>query len=303
MQDSSKLSRSSGYCTQFYPELARLEAGHFWFRARNRLILGLLEQYLPELQSFLEIGCGTGFVLSALAKHWPDAKLQGSDTLSKGLEFAARRLPGVALHVMDARAIPFREEFEAIGAFDVLEHVKEDERIMEQVCAALKPGGIFLLSVPQHPWLWSQVDQASGHQRRYTVHDLHSKLTRNGFAILRSTSFVCLPLPMMFVSRWRTKKVKNIDPLQELQVHPMVNTLLTIVLNMEVTAVRRGINLPCGGSRLVVAQKRLKHGTQGFRSTLKLEEETVNSSSFLTAITCNFGEDVLRPKNNVPCAE
>lgn len=66
---------------------------------------------------------------------------------------------------MDARRIPFEGEFDVIGAFDVLEHIEEDERVLGQLNAALRSGGGIIATVPQHQWLWSEMDTVSGHRR------------------------------------------------------------------------------------------------------------------------------------------
>lgn len=58
------------------------------------------------------------------------------------------------------KAFPFRKEFDTIGVFDVLEHVHEDEQILAQMHRAVHPdGGGIMLTVPQHPWLWSPTDE------------------------------------------------------------------------------------------------------------------------------------------------
>ena len=59
--------------------------------------------------------------------------------------------PGSSCFQMDARRIPFREEFDVIGAFDVLEHVKEDEEVLSQVYQAMRKRGGILVPVPHHP--------------------------------------------------------------------------------------------------------------------------------------------------------
>ena len=64
---SELASGGGGYHAEFYPELAAFEAGNFWFQARNRLIVWAMRRYFPQPRRVLEIGCGTGFVLSALA--------------------------------------------------------------------------------------------------------------------------------------------------------------------------------------------------------------------------------------------
>src|SRR5690606_22871969 len=116
---------------------------------------------------FLEIGCGTGFVLSGVADAFPAVRLFGSEIFTAGLEFAARRQPSVNFMQMDARSLPFLDEFDVIGAFDVLEHIVEDGQVLAQMREALKPNGIILLTVPQHEWLWSPVDEFACHVRRY----------------------------------------------------------------------------------------------------------------------------------------
>ena len=62
-----------------YARLAAIEPGHFWFEARVRLILWALTRYCPEARSFLDVGCGTGFVLAALRRAHPSMALAGSE--------------------------------------------------------------------------------------------------------------------------------------------------------------------------------------------------------------------------------
>lgn len=249
---------SSGFKASYFADIFPLEEGHFWFRSRNRLIIWALQKYCPDFHSFLEIGCGTAYVLSGLAKAFPQAHLQGSEIFIAGLEFAAERQPGIDFIQLDARKIPFVEEFDAVGAFDVLEHIKEDEQVLAQIHQSLKPGGIMVLTVPQHPWLWSPVDDYACHERRYTAGELRSKVESAGFDIMRSTSFVSSLLPAMFASRLlqRGSSVEELDPASELRISPALNLLFGKLLDAEIAAIRCGINLPAGGSRLIVAKRK-----------------------------------------------
>ena len=187
----------SGFKGHYFKDLAEVEAANFWFRARNKIILWALCKYAPTLKSFLEIGCGTGFVIASVAKQFPDARLLGSEFLEEGLVYARQRVPGAEFAQMDARNIPYAAELDAIGAFDVLEHIEQDEVVLQQINQALKPGGFVFITVPQHRWLWSGVDEYACHVRRYSADELHRKVTQAGFDIVRSASFVSTLLPVM----------------------------------------------------------------------------------------------------------
>lgn len=254
---SPELARSnSSFKASYFAPLAAREEGHFWFRARNALIVWALGKYGTGVLSFMEIGCGTGFVLQGIACHFPEMRLVGTEIYPEGIAFAADRVTGGEFMQMDARKIPFVDEFESIGAFDVLEHIDEDETVLEQMFRALKPYGLLLLTVPQHRWLWSGADDYACHVRRYTARDLRNKLTLAGFTILRSTSFVTSLLPLMFISRLlQRNKNKGFDPLAELRMNPPVNRILEGFLRLELWFIRRGVSFPVGGTRLMVAAK------------------------------------------------
>ncbi|RAP37458.1 SAM-dependent methyltransferase [Legionella quinlivanii] len=246
-----------GFDPDSFAALARLEASNFWFRARNHLITWSLSHYRPKFQSFLEIGCGTGFVLWGISQIFPQANLHGSELFTAGLQFAAQRLPFANLMQMDARNIPFDNEFDSIGAFDVIEHIEEDSLVLAQVFQALKPGGVCMLSVPQHPWLWSPMDEYACHVRRYKADELHNKVRNAGFKILRSTSFVTSLLPAMMLSRFvqKFKGPQAHRDYSELQISPVLNSIFEKMLRAEIGLIKRGVSLPIGGSRFIVAEK------------------------------------------------
>lgn len=246
-----------GFKPEYFAELARQEAGSFWFRSRNLLIVWALQKCFPGAGSFLEVGCGTAFVLSGIAEANPNIRLAGSEIFSQGLRFAAERLPGAELMQMDARRIPFASEFDVIGAFDVLEHIVEDETVLQQISKALKPGGGLLLTVPQHQFLWSTADEGAHHVRRYSAGDLKEKVERAGFEVLRVTSFVSLLLPLMLVSRWTKDHMKNQkkQASAELSLSPFLDALLEHMMRIEIYMIQLGMNFPVGGSLLLIAKK------------------------------------------------
>jgi SAM-dependent methyltransferase len=239
-----------------YDDLAAAEERHFWFRARRRLILRAVRRHFPRAERLLDIGCGTGYVLAGLGAAFPGLSLAGSDARTSGLAHAAARVPGAALFQMDARRIPFREEFDVIGAFDVLEHIEEDEAVLAEMARALRPNGGVVLTVPQHAWLWSAVDDFSHHKRRYARGDLLAKLRRAGFEPLLATSFTSLLLPVLLASRRRgPKQVADLDPTAELRIGTVANAGCGAVCRLEAALIAAGVRFPWGGSLLVVASR------------------------------------------------
>jgi SAM-dependent methyltransferase len=245
-----------GFKAEYFGALSELEEGNFWFKARNRLITWALRRHFPAAENFFEIGCGTGFVLSAIAETCPSLRLFGSEIYSTGLEVAAKRVREATFFQMDARNIPFSEEFDVIGAFDVLEHIHEDEKVLSRVYQAARAGGGLILTVPQHPFLWSRQDEQACHVRRYTSSEIRSKVELAGFTVTQVSSFVSLLLPLLAVARLRNRKVAGeFDPLEELRIGRATNAVLERVMDFERALIRLGVSFPAGGSLLVVGTK------------------------------------------------
>ncbi|MEX0267935.1 class I SAM-dependent methyltransferase [Leptolyngbyaceae cyanobacterium UHCC 1019] len=254
---SPNLAESNdSYEADFFAQLFELEAKNFWFRSRNQLLIWILKNTFPIAQSCLEVGCGTGFVLSEVERSLPHLTSVGGELFSVGLNFANHRLLKTELLQMDARSIPYENEFDVVGAFDVLEHIPEDTVVLSEMHRAITTGGGLILTVPQHPWLWSQADSYAHHVRRYTATELRLKVENAGFKIIRMTSFMSLLLPLMFLSRLRQRESKvKYDPIAELRISGWLNTLFEIILNLERMIIQTGLSLPVGGSLLLVAKK------------------------------------------------
>lgn len=239
-----------------FKRLFKVETTNFWFRSRNELLFWALEKYFPHAESFFEIGCGTGYVLFGIQREFPNLRLYGSDIFSNGLSYAEQRLSDVSLFQMDARNIPFENEFDVIGAFDVIEHIEEDEIALSSIFRAVKSGGV-IITVPQHQWLWSKNDEVACHKRRYSKKELAEKVENAGFRVLRMTSFVSFLLPLMVASRlrWQLGVGEQKDSGSELRQPPLLNALLKGICGIERSLIRNGTSFPAGGSLLCVAVK------------------------------------------------
>ena len=244
-----------GFDPRAFEALSEAEAKHFWFVTRNELIVGLIDRFFPKACRFLEIGCGNGAVLRAVAASRSWERLVGSELHPAGLSRARERMPDAVEFVqMDARQIPAVEAFDLTGAFDVIEHITDDEAVLRGLRAATQTGGGTIIAVPQHPWLWSHIDEYAHHQRRYQRGELEAKLRRSGFEVLFSSSFTALLLPVMVASRLKGWSRDNADIDRELTINPHANALLIAILRAEVRMTLSGLRWPAGGSRIVVGR-------------------------------------------------
>ena len=100
--------------------LANLEDKNWWFVSRNKILEWILQKKVPEFDKFLEVGCGTGFVLNHLLTRFPKARFSGSELHKEGLEIAKKRNKEADFLNLDARCMDERESYDVIGAFDVL---------------------------------------------------------------------------------------------------------------------------------------------------------------------------------------
>ena len=238
-----------------FKELAALEDANFWFQARNELILWALRHYFGKPVCYAEIGCGTGYVLRAVEQALPVATIVGTELFVEGLKYASIRCGRAKLVQLDARAIPYRNKFDVVGIFDVLEHIEDDKTVLSQIEKSLVYSGGALITVPQHQWLWSAVDEAACHVRRYSFKELARKVEAAGFEVVRSTSFVSLLLPMMVVARFLSRKKPATHAAAELSINKHLNWLFRKIMAVELTFIRLGVNFQFGGSRLLIVRK------------------------------------------------
>ena len=206
------------------------------------------------ISTFLEVGCGTGFVLMGIQNAFPHISLDATEFHPEGLAFARQRVPSCNFRIEDARQLSKTCNYDCLGSFDVLEHIDDDMLVLRNFFDVLKPGGYILLTVPQHPWLWSSTDVHAHHLRRYTRSELIRKVKLAHFSVEFCTSFVSLLLPLMMISRLSSQQ-KPYNVSDEFKIHPCLNSLFLCVMRLEFLLLRLGVRFPYGGSLILLARK------------------------------------------------
>jgi SAM-dependent methyltransferase len=155
-----------------YEQMAELDERHWWYRARREVLEALIRRSVnpPPDAQILEIGCGTGHNLPMLGRFGHVDALE-LDDVSRA--HAERRLGREIMRapLPELAGVPERH-YDLIGAFDVIEHIDDDEAAIASIASRLKPGGKFVMTVPAHPWMWSAHDVVNHHKRRYSRRSL-----------------------------------------------------------------------------------------------------------------------------------
>jgi SAM-dependent methyltransferase len=124
--------------------------------------------------SVLEIGPGLRPTAPVATSTFIDASAHALDRLAAR---GGRTVPA-------GGALPFLDgSFDAVLAFEVVEHVEDDTGLIDEIARVSRPGAVLLLSTPVHASMWSPLDDACGHVRRDEPQVLFAKLRAAGFEI------------------------------------------------------------------------------------------------------------------------
>ncbi|TGV02569.1 class I SAM-dependent methyltransferase [Flavivirga rizhaonensis] len=231
------------------------EKNHFWFKARRKYILQLLNTYSKN-SSILDIGCSSGILLNELINiGFDSSNLFGIDISPKAIKNCKKN--GIEnAYVMDAQNILLNKKFDIIIASDCLEHIKNDEEAIKNWFNLLKPNGFLYVFVPAYNMLWSNHDVANMHYRRYTKNELTKKLYGAPFKVVKSGYWnFLLFIPVLIIRIFsKIKILKSKEVNGNLYKPGLLNNILFNLINLE-NKVLKHISFPFGISTYCVVQK------------------------------------------------
>jgi SAM-dependent methyltransferase len=149
----------------------------------------------PYLQgTILEIGSGTGTYSKKILRDFPNNQIILSEIdphyMTKlSSEFSSEKVSVMSLDIESGIGSLTPNSIDSIFALNVFEHIKDDEKAMQNVFTLLKPGGHFIMLVPAHPSLYNRIDASINHYRRYTKSITKDKAYRTGFIVKKAYYF------------------------------------------------------------------------------------------------------------------
>lgn len=226
---------------QTYTGVDNLEHMATQARNYNAFLVSEVERHVGGCGTLVDLGAGIGTFAGEFVDRGydvtcvePDQRLQ-ERLREKGLTCVS------CIGELPERSV------DACYTLNVLEHIDDDEGVLRDVYARLRPGGVFYVYVPAFPILYSSMDRKVGHVRRYTRASLVSRLERVGLRIRDARYVDSLGFGASLLFKWIGNDDGDLNPralaLYDRLVFP-ASRALDVVLhpivgkNLAVTAVR-----------------------------------------------------------------
>lgn len=150
----------------------------------NQWLLNQFKKYLSG--EILEIGCGIGNFTALLEGY---GQITAIDIEKKYLPQVKEKAKTANIGFGDIEKNKFffkSKKFDCAVSLNVLEHIKDDEKAIENIRKLLTPKGYLILILPSNPKLYGKIDESINHYRRYDKKKLIALIKKKGFKVIKS---------------------------------------------------------------------------------------------------------------------
>ncbi len=226
---------------------------HWWWRAREELVLALVRSRCPVagFRRILDIGCGEGLLLEKLSTLGEPEGIEPEAQLAR-----VGQQRGLAIHhrPFDARFRP-RGSYGLILLLDVLEHLDDDRAALVRVGELLGPDGLLVLTVPAFPLVWTRHDDLNHHRRRYTRAGLSRMVAASGLRAEVMRYFFHWLLPVKLLARACEALTSGSPRPPTIPRQPVNRALLSVSRTEQWLTSRLGVERLPGSSILLVGRR------------------------------------------------
>jgi SAM-dependent methyltransferase len=234
---------------------------HWWWRARERVILAALRDHAPPggwgRGNVLDIGCGDGLFFDRLGE-FADS-VQGVEPAAALVSDDPSRRSRIFIGPFDERYQP-EKTFTLIVMLDVLEHLDDPASALRHALSLLEPQGVFLATVPAFRSIWTTHDDINAHRMRYTKSSMRALAAAGGLRIDRMEYFFHWTYPAKLAQR-AVEAVTHPTPKPARVPSAPINAVLYGLSTCERVLVGR-LGLPFGSSLLVVGGRARAQGAK-----------------------------------------
>jgi SAM-dependent methyltransferase len=236
-----------------YAQMADIQFKHWWFEGRRRILQSVLSGLaLPADAQILEVGCGAGANLEMLGTvgtvyaFEPDAEMREKAEKILNKEILSGFLP---------HDFPYTEQFDLVGAFDVIEHIQQDSESIKALYGVTRKDGFAVFTVPAFQFMWSGHDEVNHHVRRYSRPQFKRILEDAGYRVEYISYYNTFLFPAAFCVRMLHKLMRKREETDlKISKYPFVNTLLAEIFALEKHFMKY-MSFPFGLSIVAVCRK------------------------------------------------
>lgn len=226
------------------------EKNHWWFTARREIIFSLISNFKKKKPlSILDFGAGSGTNVEILTMLGNVDVYETNVKMRDFLRFKFKRYRNVKV------INKIKKKYNLVLAADVVEHIKNDKKVIKFFYNLLKKNGYVLITVPAFNFLFSNKDLALKHFRRYRKSNLENLLNKN-FKIEKLSYFnfflfIPIAISILVLKIRKTKFIK----FAETTPVKLLNNILKNVFVIEKYFLKF-LSFPFGISIIALAKKK-----------------------------------------------
>jgi len=228
-----------------------LHARHWWWRARERVVVHELERLRPPggWSRILDVGCGDGLFFGVLRRY--GKRVEGVEPDAALVSAGGGREEVIHIQPFDTDFAPDRR-YGLILFLDVLEHMPDPAAAVSHAASLLESGGVVLVTVPAFRHLWTTHDDLNHHLTRYTRRQLETILS-GPLTVEKIRYFFRWVYPAKLLVR-ASEAVRRPRPAPPTLPRAPLNRALYGLSRLDEALLGR-IPLPIGSSLLAVARR------------------------------------------------
>jgi SAM-dependent methyltransferase len=223
---------------------------HWWWRARERLIVALLRSLAPAegWRTILDVGCGDGLFFDRLDEF---GDVEGIESDWSLVQHDGRWASRIRIQPFDQTFQP-GQRYSLITMLDVLEHLPDASLALRRAAGLLEPDGVLVVTVPAFQALWTSHDDLNHHVRRFTRSTLIHLAREAGFDPVTSRYFFFWTCPMKLLIGLKERMLGR--PSAAPSVPPVILNRALFALSLVEQETLGRLPMPFGSSLLLVGR-------------------------------------------------
>lgn len=162
-----------------------------------------------KFKNCLDVGCASGYMISQIAKTFPNKNFWGIDSFDKAILYAKKRYTNINFKVAMAEKLPFKNgSFDLVIFYETIEHLPNPAVALKEIRRVLKPGGTVILAMDSgnifFRMIWFLWEKTRGsvwdgaHLNPFHHEELESLIRKSEFKIEKK-GFTHLGLEVVFI--------------------------------------------------------------------------------------------------------